>query len=164
MTRLRVPGLLIVLLALLTAGAFVAGCGGDDKKSDEADFSTEFKTINDRILDLGEQVGQAVSNAANSTDEELSRQFGTFADQLQEQRDALDGLEPPPESQKATDDLSAAMDRVIGDLKAISNAAGSNNPAGAQAATRALVRNSPALRDARRTLARQTGATVDRQS
>lgn len=164
MSRFGVPGsrLLVILVALLTAGALLAGCGDDEKESAPADFSTEFKTINDEILDLGEEVGQAVSNAANSTDAELARQFGRFADELEVQRKALEELDPPPESQKPTTTLLAAMERVIGDLRAISEAAGNNNPAGAQAATRALVRNSPALRDARRTIARQTGATFDR--
>ena len=69
-------------------------------------------------------------------------------------------LDPPGELKSQTRALSAGVNRLDADLRAIGTAARTKNPPAARAATVALLRDSQSAGDARRALARKTGARV----
>jgi outer membrane murein-binding lipoprotein Lpp len=142
--------------ALLLAAALLAGCGSS--KTD--DFKSDFKPINDRLLSLGNSVGSAVGSAANKPDLVLAGQFTEFAAQLRSIRGRVDNLDPPDDDKTKVRTLSTALDRLTSDLREIANAARDHNAKAARAATVALVRDSQSAGDARRALARATGARV----
>jgi hypothetical protein len=141
-------------LALLLVGALVAGCGSDKK----GDFEKDFKGVNSELVTLGQDVGQAVSGARGTPDAELARQFKGFAARLRTIKGRIADLKPPDDLKSKTDALSSAVDKLIGDLQAIGTAAESHKPAAARLAAAALVRDSAPAADARRALARETGA------
>jgi hypothetical protein len=138
-----------VSAALLVALAPIA-CGGDEGD----DYKEEFPAVSQKIVSLGEQVGDAIETAAESTDQELARDFDDFADDLAELRKQLDELEPPEDLAEEHDDLLAAMAAVRRSLGEIADAAGESDAVAARDATVQFVERSNDLREARRTLAR----------
>jgi hypothetical protein len=148
-----VPPRPAAFLAALALAA--AGCGGG---GDEDGYADDFKPVNARIVALGGEVGDSVSGARQKSNEELSREFAGFADELGRIRRDLDALDPPDDLRHMQETLLAAMDRVQGDLEDIGDAAGSGDARAAGSASRDLVVHSLSLRDSRRALARESGA------
>jgi hypothetical protein len=128
----------------------LAACGGGD--GDE--YGDEFKRLSQRIVSLGEDVGEAIETASQSTDPELADQFGGFAGELRRVRRELDELEPPEELADEHDELLSASADVQAALEDIARAAERSDPDAARQATIELVAQSSELRDARLTLAR----------
>jgi hypothetical protein len=151
---MRLAGLIVTALL---AVALVAGCGEDEKEK----FSEDFKPLNDRFLQLGGQVGQALKAAPQTPDRVLAGAFLEFGDRVEQVEEGLDELEPPDELRDELLRLQVATGKLVKDLRAIGTAARENKPAAARAATEALVRDSQAAGDARRVLARKTGARVE---
>jgi outer membrane murein-binding lipoprotein Lpp len=145
------------VVAVLLATALVAGCGSNSKSQ----FSSDFKPINDELLQLGSAVGQAVNNAAKTPDAVLAGEFLGFASRLQAIKDRIDKLKPPDDLKSDTKALADAGGRLVADLRAIGTAARNHQPAAARAATVSLVHDSQAAATARRALARKTGAKVN---
>jgi hypothetical protein len=142
-------------LALLLASALIAGCGGSDT---DATFKKDFKRVNSELVSLGQDVGQAVNVAQGKPDAVLSRQFLGFATRLRAIKGRISDLKPPEKLQSKRVALASAVDRLIADLQAIGTAAASHKPAAARDAATALVRDSQPAAEARRALARETGA------
>ena len=155
MRALTSIGRLVVLLAL--AGALLAGCGGDSEKDK---FAKAFKPVNDELITLGGNVGQAVGSARNKPDLVLAGQFEGFAGRLQGIKSQIDKLDPPSDLRAQVTSLSAGVSRLIADLRGIGTAARAHDAKAARAATQSLVRDSASAGDARRALARKTGAKV----
>jgi hypothetical protein len=157
MTRSIARSLVLVLVAVF----LVAGCGGDDKGSNTKDkFTAAYKPLNDQLVALGGDVGTAVQSAKGKSDATLATQFALLEKRLNDLKSRLDALEPPDEFKADAQKLSAAMAVAAADLKAISDAAGAHDPTAARDSARRLVVDSVPLRDARRALARKTGAKV----
>jgi outer membrane murein-binding lipoprotein Lpp len=144
-------------LTLLIATALIAGCGGTDKT---AEFKKDFKPVNAQILVLGTEVAQAVNTARGTPDAALATRFLGFASRLRAIRARVDKLDPPDKLKSPTRALSAGLGRLVADLQQIGTAAREHKPNVARAAAGALVRDSQAARDARRELARETGAKL----
>jgi hypothetical protein len=140
----------LVALVLVVLGA--AACGGGDDDSDA--YRDDFGQVSDRIVSLGEQVGQAIETAGESTDEQLATDFGKFEDELRDVRQELEGLDPPDDLADEQDKLVAAIGPVQASLGDIAAAAEQSDPEAARQATIELVERSSDLRDARVTLAR----------
>ena len=143
------------VLTLLLAAALIAGCGGSDK---EATFKKDFKRVNSELVTLGQDVGRAVNGARGTTDAVLSRQFLGYAARLRAVKTRITDLDPPEKLKSKRAALSSAVDRLIADLQAIGTAAASHKPEAAREAATALVQDSQPAADARRALARKTGA------
>ena len=160
--------LLLSLLAALFAVALLAGCGGGDDGgdggSDQAElketFDRDYREINDDLLALGDEVGQAVSTAEGKSNPQLATQFTGLGERTQEIKRRLDALEPPDEYEAQARRLSNAVAVVGSDLSEIGQAAEGNDPAAARKQATELVRHSVEVRTARRELARRTGARV----
>jgi hypothetical protein len=139
----------LVALVLVVLGA--AACGGGD---DDDGYADDFQRVSQRIVSLGEEVGQAIETAGESSDRELADQFGGFADELRAMRQDLEELEPPDDLADKHDELVAAIGPVQASLGDIAEAAEQSDPDAARQATIDLVEQSTELRDARRALAR----------
>jgi outer membrane murein-binding lipoprotein Lpp len=143
------------LVALLLATSLVAGCGGSDKKDR---FAKDFKPVNAQLVALGSDVGQALQNASSSSDQALAQSFQGFVVRLQGIKGRIEKLDPPSDLKSQVTVLSSSVSRLIVDLGGIVAAARAHDPSAGRAATAALVRDAPAAGDARRLLARKTGA------
>jgi outer membrane murein-binding lipoprotein Lpp len=152
-----VARLLQSVVAVLLVAGLVAGCGGTDKKKQ---FSKEFKPVSSQLVALGTSVGQSLQNASRSTDQALASEFLGFVRRLQAIKVRVDKLDPPSDLKPQVRALSAALSRLTVDLGGIAAAASAHNRQAARAAVAALVRDSPAAGDARRALARKTGAAA----
>jgi hypothetical protein len=141
-----------ILPALLTC-ALLAGCGGSDEKDR---FGDDFSPVNDQLLVLR----SSISQAPPGSDAMLAGEFSGFAGQIDSVRRRLDGLKPPEEFKERTDALSAALAVLSGDLRDIAHAATVHDTPGTRAATERMVTDLRAAEDARRELARETGARV----
>jgi TolA-binding protein len=145
----RLAALLLAVLAALALGA----CGGED--GDEgSSFQEDYPALSERLVSLGEEVGQAIENANTETDQALADQFGEFAGQLDGLSQDLEELEPPEGLADERDDLVAAMNEVRTSLEGIASAAEDGDVEAAREATLELVEGSRELRDARQTLSR----------
>jgi hypothetical protein len=139
----------LVALVLVALGAAACGGGGDDD-----DYGDDFRRVSERIVSLGEDVGEAIETAGESSDRELADDFGGFADELRDLRRELDQLDPPDDLADEQDKLVDAMGAVQASLADIAKAAEQSDPDAARQATIELVERSSDLRDARLALAR----------
>lgn len=128
----------------------VAACSS----SSEDDYKGEFEPINQELVKLGEQVGDTIEGAGESSDEQLADDFGNHAEDLGDLQQDLDELEPPDDLAEDQDELVASMGDVQGSLEDIAEAAEQGDPDSARQGTVNLIQRSEELRTARRTLAR----------
>jgi hypothetical protein len=142
--------------AALVIAAALAGCGSSN--SGKADFKRGYPSINQELNRLGSDIGQTLGRARSYP--ATASEFRGFAARLRALKSRVDGLSPPGNLKATTAALSSAMSTLIGDLGAISAAAGVHDATAARTAMRALVQDSPALVAARRKLAQATGAAV----
>jgi hypothetical protein len=145
----RLTALVIAAVALLG----VAACGGEDES--EA-FEEDFPALSQRMVSLGERLGNAIETAGETSDDELAERFDRFAGDLGALRQELEELEPPEEVADERDDLAEAMREVGGSLEEIANAAEESDPEAAREATLELIDRSAELREAREALLRAT--------
>lgn len=137
------------LVAVAIAMLGVAACGGGDGES----FEDDFPAMSDRIVALGEDVGNTIETADSASDRELAEEFDDFAQRLGNLRQELEDLEPPEELTEEREDLVSAMGGVRTSLEEIADAAKDRDPEAAREATLELVERSNDLRDAREALA-----------
>jgi hypothetical protein len=141
-----------ILPALLTC-ALLAGCGGG---GDDDRFSSDFKPVNDELLQLRTSIAQAPSGS----DAMLAGAFSGFAGQYRAIDKRIDALKPPKDLEPRVRVLSAAVAELIVDLERVSRSAGAGDAAASRAGTQALVGDLKAAESARRALAKETGARV----
>lgn len=142
--------LLTALIAVVLGLSGLAACGGGD--SDE-EYKDDFPPISRDVVSLGEEVGEAIQNAGDSTDDQLAEDFSGFARRLGELDQRLGELEPPDDLSGEQEDLSEAIGEVQASLEGIADAAEQGDPDAARQATIDLVERSERLREARRALA-----------
>ena len=141
------------ILPILLGCALIAGCGGS---GDDDGFSSDFKPVNDELLQLRTSITQAPSGS----DAMLAGAFGGFATQYRAVDRRIDALKPPKDLEPRVRVLSAAVAELIVDLERVSRSAGAGDAAASRAGTQALVADLKAAEDARRDLAKETGAQV----
>jgi hypothetical protein len=142
-----------ILPALVTC-ALLAGCGGGSDENDR--FSEAYRPINDQLLILRTSIAQAPPGS----DAMLAGEFSGFATQMDEARRRLDRLKPPDDLRGKINELSTAAAKLTADLRDIAEAATRHDSPATRAATQRMVRDLKAAEDARRELARETGAKV----
>jgi hypothetical protein len=143
-----------IVAAVASFALAAAGCVGSDE---DAAFKKDFKPINAQIVALGSEVGQTLQNASRSNDREVGRKFLGFVPRLQAIKRRVDALDPPADLKPQVKRLSAAASRLIVDLGGIALAARSHGKRAYQTAVDALFRDSPAIANARRAIAKATG-------
>ena len=145
-----------LLLALLLIATAAIGCG----ESKEEKFDKEFRSLNGKIVSLGEDVGRATQGASSKSNVQIEREFGGLARRTGALQQDVDELEPPNdqlEQQQA--DLVEAMGDAQDAIEGIEKAADENDAQGARSSAVELGEASVELRTARRKLARETGAS-----
>jgi hypothetical protein len=142
-------------LALVAALA-VAACGEDKEET----YKEDFPAVNDKIVALGTDVAKTIRGASTQSDEQIEKEFGEYAQRMGDLQQEADELEPPDDLKSDQDDLTGAMGDIQGSLENIEKAAGDGDANAARQATLQLVRSSAQLREARRKLAKATGAKV----
>lgn len=148
----------VILLAV--AALIAAGCGGGGDKNDLGAFKKAYAPVNRDLLGLGSEVGSQLRIASKESDAELAQRFAAFAKRMDGLHSRVDDLKPPEALKGQTAALATAMLRLRDDLRGIATAAQVHDATAARAATRALVKDSPALVGPRRRLAAATGAAT----
>jgi hypothetical protein len=143
---------LVAVAAFLAVVPAVSACGEDEQEA----FSKDFRPLNKRIVDLGEQVATAVNEASKKTDQQIEDEFGRLAQRTGEVQQDVDELEPPDNLKAAKKDLVEAMGDAQQSLRDIEKAAGDSDPQAARSATIELISSSRDLGDARSKLERAT--------
>ena len=141
-------------LTLLLAALALAGCGQSQKEK----YADDFKPLNDRLLLVGEQIGNGLGGAGDQTNAKLASQFAGFASDLEKVNDDIADLDPPKELRDESRALTQRTRTVVRDLRAISQAARAGDRKATTRATLAFGRNAQRLNQAQNRLARATGA------
>jgi methyl-accepting chemotaxis protein len=142
----------VVVIASTAAALALGACGGDGS---EDEYKDDFRPFNERLVGLGQQVGDTIEGAGESTDQQLADDFDDFAQQLGDLRGELEDLDPPDDLDEEHDELVEVMGEVRGSVEDIAKAADEQDPDAARTATEELVQQSSELRDVRERLARE---------
>ena len=148
--------LALLLCLLVLAPLAAAGCGQDDKEK----FVEDYKPLNDRLLKIGDDLGEGLRSAGNKSNKRLAEQFAGFALRLQAVNKEIRDLDTPDDLKDERVELSARIADLVKSLQDISGAAGTNNVDAAATAMVDLGTTSEALNEAQNKLARATGAKI----
>jgi hypothetical protein len=132
------------------AALVLAACG----ESVEDKYKEDFPPLSQKLVSLGQEVGDSIQGASGSTDEQLADDFGNYAEQLGEVQQDIDELEPPDDLAEDQDELVSAIGDVQGALEDIGEAANKGDAQSARQATIDLIQGSEGLRNSRLKLAR----------
>jgi hypothetical protein len=137
------------MLAVALAALAPAACG----ESAEDEYKQDFPPLSQKLVGLGEDVGDSIQGASGSSDQQLADQFSNYAQQLGDVQQDIDALEPPDDLAEDQDDLVSAIGDVEGALENIAEAANKGDAQAARQATIDLIQSSEDLRKSRRKLA-----------
>ncbi len=113
-------------LALLALAVPVAGCGEDEKDQ----YIDDFKPLNDKLLDVGRDLGVAVQGADDQSDAALAKQFAGLATRLEGVKKEIAALDTPADLKDEAAALDKNLDATVEDLEDISEAAGNEQRPG----------------------------------
>jgi hypothetical protein len=150
---------LVTPLALLALAMPLAACGESEKDK----YIDDFKPLNDKLLDLGRELGAAVGGAESQGDAALAKQFGSLAKRLDGLNKEIADLDTPSDLDDEAKDLNGRIDDTVGDLEDIAKAAREHDAQDAAAGTVQLATDAEAVNKAQNKLARATGAEVGEQ-
>ena len=132
------------------AALALAACG----ESAEERYKDDFPPLSQKLVSLGQEVGETIQGASDSSDQQLADDFAQYAERLGTFQQDIDDLEPPDDLAEDQDQLVSAIGEVQGALDDIAEAADKGDAQSAREATLDLIQGSEALRDSRRELAR----------
>jgi len=137
---------------ILAAASALAGCGGGDSREE---YTKDLRDLDRELSQLGDEVGETISAAPQTPDEELARRLGDLADRTGDLEDELDGLDAPDDVQPEQDRLEKAVARAKGALEQLEDAVRAGSRQGAGEATVRLVETSRELLEAQRAVQRE---------
>lgn len=144
--RRLLPATLLATVALIGAG-----CGGDSDSDQPSatDAQSAYESIRAQVSDLGGSIGEAIGNASNQDDAQLSAAFAQLQQRGQDAVERLRDLEVPDDLQDERDALREAVDQGSDSLADIARAARDHDAAAAQDAVQQLIADSQTIRQAR---------------
>lgn len=144
-----------VRLGLATATALAAlalvACGEDAEEK----FRDDYRPLNQQIRKLDSDMRNALERVRRSSNAQIEKRFGAFAQTAGELQQQVDELEPPQDDAKdEQEDLTESLGDVQNALEDIERAADDNDPAAARTGAVQLVTSIGEMRSARTQLAR----------
>jgi serine phosphatase RsbU (regulator of sigma subunit) len=130
MTRARAA--LFLLLSALVA----VGCGGEDESADE--FRDGYNAAIERLNDVNSSIQETGEELASQPGPEIAREFDRIAETAAQTRADLSELEPPDRARFAFEELLAAIEEGVADLREVARAARTENQQQYVDATEAL--------------------------
>lgn len=137
---------LVTLIALLATAALI-GCGSDEPSADDAQEA--YQSVQSRLSDLGQSIGEELQAARGRSDAALQRAFTQLQARADEATQQLRDLDVPGELADERDALRDAVDRGTDDLGDVVAAIRDKDAAAAREAAQQLVIDSDAIRRAR---------------
>ena len=122
MNRTRAAALAAITLAIALPAA---ACGGGD---DSDEFREDYNAAVENLSKVNDDIGQAGGDAGESN-QQIAKKFDEIADTAEQTRTDLAALEPPEDAKEEFDELLAALEKGVADLRAVADAATSNDPA-----------------------------------
>jgi chromosome segregation ATPase len=111
----------IALLATLLA----AGCGGEDEGADR--FREGYNAAVERLNEVNSDIQESGEELASRSGGEIAREFDRIADTAAQTRADLEDLAPPEEARDEFEQLLAAIQDGVRDLRAVADAAKREN-------------------------------------
>jgi uncharacterized membrane protein YccC len=115
---------LVVTLVLLAALGALA-CGGDDGTADR--FREGYNQAVQRLNEVNSSIQESGAELAARPGDEIAREFDRIAETADRTRDDLAELEPPDEAREEFEELLAAIQAGVTDIRAAADAARSGN-------------------------------------
>jgi hypothetical protein len=140
MTRARAA--LFLLLTALVA----VGCGGEDETADE--FRNGYNAAIERLNDVNSSIQETGEEQASEPGPQIAREFDRIAETAAQTRAELSELEPPERARFAFDELLAAIEEGVADLRAVASAARAENQQQYVDATEALAASAEEISEA----------------
>jgi len=150
---------LTILLAVLALSVSLAACG----ESETDKYVDDYKPLNDKLLAIGSDLGNAVDDVESKSDATLAKQFSGLATRLETLNDEIAALDTPADLKDESKALNEALDATAGDVEDIAEAAKKNDAQAAAAATVELSTDAQEVNTAQNKLAKATGAEVGQQ-
>jgi hypothetical protein len=135
----------VSILAAVTLVFGAVACGGDDSNDE---FKDQYNEAVRPLNQLGDDVVASLTSAGEGSDRELARRLDNYADRAEQTRRRLSELDPPGDTRDQFDDLLAALEQSVADLRAVGASAKEGDPAEAQEATKDLIESGQRLRSA----------------
>lgn len=166
----RSSALATVAAALVLAVAALTGCGDDDGDGGDAGGTVTTTTsprlsvaaaaaayapIRAELVELGRDLGTAVTQARSRTDAEVADQFTALTVRAEAAVARVESLNVPARLDTALDDLRVALQDGADDLRAFAIAARAGDAQAAREAVQRLVSDSEGIREARADVERQ---------
>jgi hypothetical protein len=130
---------------LVTAAALcllIAGCGGS---SDTTAFKVDYQKASSPLDQAGADITRAIKSMSHHTASQIANQFTGFADRFDTGIIQLESLKPPASASGAFAAVTAAANRLVDDLRAISTSASRHDAIGTRTAIQALVTDAQAM-------------------
>jgi acyl-CoA reductase-like NAD-dependent aldehyde dehydrogenase len=112
------------VLVLLAVPAGLA-CGEDDGAADR--FREGYNRAVERLNEVNSDIQESGEELAARPGDEIGREFDKIAETAAQTRDDLAELEPPDRAKEEFEDLLAAIEDGIGDIRAAADAARREN-------------------------------------
>jgi methyl-accepting chemotaxis protein len=142
-------GTRVAALALALALA-AGGCGGGDDEAGE--FRDGYNAAVERLNEVNSGVQQSGQNLAGKSGAEISREFGRIADIAAQTRDRLEDLDPPEDAADEFEELLAAVDQGVEDIRSAAEAARREDPERFAEAAEALTESGEEINEAEKAL------------
>ena len=144
MTRARVAAF------LLCAALVGAGCGGEDEGADR--FREGYNAAVQRLNEVNSNIEESGRELAARPGSEIAREFDRIADTAAQTRADLAELEPPEDARDEFDDLLAAIQDGVENIRGVASAAREGNQDRFREATERLSESSEEISQAEEAL------------
>jgi serine phosphatase RsbU (regulator of sigma subunit) len=139
---IRARAALFLLLTALVA----VGCGGEDESADE--FRDGYNAAIMRLNDVNSSIQETGEELASKPGDEIAQEFDRIAETTAQTREDLSELEPPDRARFAFEELLAAIEEGVEDLRAVASAARTENRQQYEDATEALAASAEEISEA----------------